>query len=120
MKKNRTPPPEVNLLELIPVLYIKWETAENGLVVLLKPKIRNAFLAQTLLPRMHNPFFKIKLDEIGSSFWHLCDGERNIKEIAAMQKKRFGEAVEPLYDRISLFLQTLQKNNLIGFRPPPH
>jgi hypothetical protein len=119
VKKDVSPPPEVNLLELIPAPDIQWETDERGLVVLLKPKIQNHFLARTLLPKMKNPYYKIKLDKVGSSFWKFCDGKRNIKEIAAMQKNKFGEAVEPLYDRISQFLQILQKHKLITFRPPP-
>ncbi len=119
MKKDASSPSEVNLLELIPAPDIQWEIDERGLVILLKPKIKNNFLARTLLPKIRNPYYKIKLDEIGSSFWKYCDGKRNIKEIAALQKDKFGDAVEPLYDRISQFLQTLQKNKLITFSPPP-
>jgi len=95
---------------------MKWETSEEGQVVLLRPKYRNAFLARLLLPRMKNPYYKIKLDEIGSYFWQNCDGTRTIKEIAELQKQRFGEAADPLYDRISLFLQTLQRTRFIVFK----
>ena len=119
MKKDVSPPPEVNLLELVPAPNIQWETDERGLVVLLKPKIRNLFLARILLPKMRHPHYKIKLDSVGSSFWKYCDGQRSIKEIAVLQKEKFGESIEPLYDRISQFLQTLQKHNLIIFLPPP-
>ena len=114
-RKTQAPPEEVNLLGLVPVRNMKWETSEEGQVVLLRPKYRNAFLARLLLPRMKNPHFKIKLDDIGSYFWQNCDGARTIKEIAELQKQRFGEAVDPLYDRISLFLQTLQRSRFIVF-----
>ena len=107
---------EVNLLDLVPVRTIKWETSEEGHVVLLRPKYRNGFLARILLPRMKNPYFKIKLDEIGSNFWRNCDGSRTVKEIAELQEQRFGEEVNPLYDRISLFLQTLQRSRFIVFQ----
>jgi len=30
-------------------------------------------------------------------------------------KERFGEEVEPLYDRIALFLQSLEKNRFIYY-----
>jgi hypothetical protein len=115
-RKTQAPPEEVNLLGLVPVRNMKWETSEEGQVVLLRPKYRNAFLARLLLPRMKNPHYKIKLDDIGSYFWQNCDGARTIKEIAELQKKRFGEAVDPLYDRISLFLQTLQRSRFIVFK----
>lgn len=113
MKQKNPPPKEVNLLALVPVRNMKWETSEEGEVVLLKPKLKNAFLARLLLPRMKKPFYKIKLDDIGSYFWQNCDGSRTIKEIAELQDQKFGEAVKPLYDRISLFLGSLQRSRFI-------
>ena len=85
-------------------------------MVLLRPKYRNAFLARLLLPRMKNPYYKVKLDEIGSYFWQNCDGSRTIKEIAELQEHRFGEEARPLYERISIFLQTLQRSRFIVFK----
>lgn len=116
MKEKKTPPREVNLLELVPVRNMEWETGRGKRVVLLQPKFRNAFLARHLLPLMRNPHYRVKLDEIGSFFWENCDGIRTIKEIAELQRQKFGEAVEPLYDRMSLFLQTLQRSRFISFK----
>lgn len=93
-----------------------WETDEDGLVTLLKPKFRNKLLIRHLLPRMRNPHFKIKLDDIGSFFWTNCDGRRAVREIGELHKQKFGERVEPLYERISQFLQTLQRNRFITFK----
>ncbi len=116
MKKKAAPPCEVNLLQLIPVRNLAWESDEAGRVVLLKPKIQNAFLARHLLPRMKKPHYKIRLDEIGSAFWRRCDGRQSIQTIAEQQKREFGSAVEPLYERISRFLQTLEKNRFVVFK----
>jgi hypothetical protein len=102
----------MNLLELVPVHNIQWEKIE-GLIVLLKPKFKHPILIKYLLPRMKSPHFKIKLDEIGSYFWENCDGNRTVGELAEIQKKKFGEKIEPLYDRISLFLQNLEKHGFI-------
>ena len=113
MKQKKPPPKEVNLLALVPVRNMKWETSEEGAVVLLKPKYRNAILTRLLLPYMKKPYYKIMLDEIGSYFWQNCDGSRTIKEISELQEQKFGEAVKPLYDRISLFLGTLQRSRFI-------
>ncbi len=111
--KNQT---EINLLNLIPVQITKCEIMEDGLVVLLKPKFFNPFLAKHLLPRMKHPHYKIKLDEIGSFFWSNCDGTKTVQKIAELHKKQFGEKVEPLYDRIAHFLTSLEKNRLITFK----
>lgn len=112
MKKKEAAPTPINLLDLVPVRAIEWQKAE-GFVILLKPKFKNTFLARHLLPRMKSPHFKIKLDEIGSFFWENCDGIKNVKEISEIHHKKFAEKVEPLYDRISLFLQNLEKNGFI-------
>jgi hypothetical protein len=110
-KKEETRPP-INLLELIPVRAVEWKKSEE-LVVLLKPKFKHPFLVKNLLPRLKKPHYKIKLDEIGSYFWENCDGQKNVKDIAELHQRKFGERVEPLYDRISMFLQSLEKNGLI-------
>jgi hypothetical protein len=116
--KKRTPPPnqEVNLLDLVPIRGMRWETDAEGLVTLLKPKFNNKLLVRYLLPLMRKPHFKIKLDDIGSFFWMNCDGRRNIREIGELHTQRFGERVEPLYERISQFLQTLQRNRFITLK----
>jgi len=110
---------ELNLLKLIPVKNMKWKTDSQGNVIILKPKFKNPFLIKHALPKMKRPYYKVKLDEMGSYFWRNCNGERNIKEIARLHKEKFGEKSEPVLDRISLFLQSLDKNNFIKFKQNP-
>jgi len=111
-KKNK----ELNLLELVPIRNIQWKTDDQGKVILLKPKFKNRFLAKHLLPRMKHPYYKVKLDEMGSFFWKNCDGKNNIKEIARLHKEKFGEKADPVLDRISLFVKSLDKNDFITFK----
>jgi len=61
-------------------------------------------------------FFKIYLDEYGSNIFQLIDGKRDMERIGLLVKKRFGEAVEPLYPRISAFLINMESNGLIRFK----
>ncbi len=107
---------KINLLHLIPIQNTKCEINEDGLVVLFKPKFANSLLVKYLLPRMKQPYYRIKLDDIGSFFWLKCDGTRTVKEIAELHKKKFEDKVEPLYDRIAQFLTSLEKNRLILFK----
>jgi len=106
----------INLLELVPVRTISWEKSQEDLVVLLKPKFRHPLLVKNLLPRLKRPHYKIKLDSVGSFVWEQCDGNRSVKELAENMKERFGEDVEPLYDRLTLFLQSLEKNRFIYYK----
>ena len=116
MKKHDLPKKEVNLLALVPIHNIGWEKNEAGLVSLLKPKIQIPFLAKRLLHRMKRPYYKIKLDEIGSHFWEHCDGRNSIAEIAALQEQKFGDKVVPIYERIGKFLQTLEHHKFITLK----
>lgn len=116
MKKQRVEPQAVNLLELVPEQNIKSEKTEGGLYVLLKPKYRHPWFIKHVLPRLKNPHFKIKLDEIGSFIWDHCDGRKTVKEIGRELKEKFGDKVEPLYERLGNFFQNLEKNKFITFR----
>lgn len=107
---------QINLLHLVPVQNTKCEIKEDGLVVLFKPKFAHTLLIKYLLPLMKHPYYKIKLDDIGSFFWLKCDGTRTVKEIAELHKNKFEDRVEPLYDRIAQFLANLEKNRLIIFK----
>ncbi len=116
MKKHKVEPSEVNLLELIPEQNIASEKSENGLYVLLKPKYHHPWMVKHILPRLKSPHYKIKLDDIGSFIWGLCDGRKTVKEISGKMKEKFGDKVEPLYERLSSFFQNLEKNKFITFK----
>lgn len=62
---------------------------------------------------MKNPYFRIKLDEIGSAVWEMCDGEKTVREIGECLHQRFKDKIEPVYDRLAVFLQTLERNRFI-------
>jgi len=110
---------EINLLDLIPEKNIDWNKNEEGLIVLLKPKFKNPFLAKHVLPRLKNPYYRIKLDAVGSFIWELCDGHSTVKELSRRLKDKFKDKVEPLYDRLGLFLQNLEKNHFIYYKNFP-
>ena len=84
-------------------------------MTLLAPRFKNRFLRRWLLPRFKRPFFKVELDDIGSSLWLLCDGERNVKEIARIIREHFDERVEPCYDRMGMFFQQLEGARFITY-----
>ncbi len=107
---------ELNLLELIPAKNIEWKKTEEGLICLLKPKFQIPILKKHILPRLKHPHYTISLDKIGSLFWESCDGVRTVEEIAQRMKNILGNEVEPLYERITLFLQSLEKNKFIRFK----
>ncbi len=58
---------------------------------------------------------KLNLDEFGSFVYKSCDGGKTIGDIAASLREQFGDSIEPLEGRLTLFVQELFKRNLITF-----
>lgn len=107
-------PLPVNLLELKPLRNSQWEAGEQEeLVVLLVPRFSDPFLGRWLMPRLRSPMIRIKLDAVGSFVWSSCDGSMTVLEIAERLKERFGDSVEPLYERIGMFVRRLQRDSLV-------
>ena len=58
---------------------------------------------------------KINLDAFGSFVYRACDGTRTVQEIAGALREQFGAGVEPLDERLALFMRNLVKRGLISF-----
>ena len=110
-----------NLLLFIPEHARAWEiNRETRLVIIKKPKFENKYLKKYLLPRLSRPDFHIKLDEFGSFVWRHIDGHTSVRDIGDKLKETFGESIEPVYERLGLFIQTLYKNECIHYKTTPH
>ena len=59
--------------------------------------------------------YRIKLDEYGSAVWKLCDGKRTVVQIGDELQKKYGKSVEPLYERLAIFIGVLKREGLIVF-----
>jgi hypothetical protein len=106
----------VNLLDLRPRRVVKWETEANGTVVLIIPKFKNRFAVRWFVPMLAKPNVRLKLDAYGSFVWNHCDGRTTVSAIGERMRSEFGSAVEPVYDRIALFLGRLDKEHFLSLR----
>lgn len=103
-----------NLLALIPVMNseLKWRINEEGNVQMVIPRTK-------MLDTIVRKFIKtpetmvIDLDEMGSFIWNQIDGKKSVGEIAIHLKEEFGEMVEPLYERLGIYLNILRNNKWI-------
>lgn len=100
-------------LNLIPVRNIEFEI-ENDLVVLLVPKNPKKY-EKLFFKKWSSTPNKYDLDEIGSFIWMCCDGINDFELIIEMASNKFQEKIEPAYDRIKLFLDTMSKNHFIKY-----
>ncbi len=105
-----------NLYEIIPERRFDFEINDSNLVTILVPKFKNKFLVEHLMPRLKYPFFKIKLDEIGSAVWLEIDGVKTVGEIAIMLEERFGEKIQPIEERLGKFFTLLKMHEFITFK----
>ena len=103
-----------NYLERIPMRKegLRWAQDEDGRVTL---EIDNTGIfnkiAQKLLKKPKVSY--VHLDETGSFVWPLLDGEKNIIELGKLVGERFGEAANPLYERLAKYFQILDSYNFI-------
>ncbi len=106
-----------NFLDLVPLMKQSqdWETKEDGLIQVIIP--RNSILDKIVRIFFKTPeVIRIDLDLLGSSVWRAIDGKRNVKEIAQILKNRFGEDVEPLYERLGTYINILRNNKFITLK----
>lgn len=105
-----------NYLENVPFKAVaKYEIDEKGIVTLeIENKGIANKIAQTFLKRPKVSF--IHLDEQGSFVWTLINGENDIIAIAKEVEKRFGEAANPLYERLAKYFKILESYKFITFK----
>ncbi|NOZ62063.1 MAG: PqqD family protein [Calditrichaeota bacterium] len=106
----------VNLLDLVPKRLLQFQENEDGNVTILKPKYRNKLMQKYVLPRMKKPHFKVNLDEYGSFVWKQIDGEKTVEEIGKQLKENFSEKIDPVYERLSVFIHSLVRYKFIEFK----
>ena len=108
-----------NLLEMRPVRVRKYELNNkkgDGTVTILVPKFGNSKILGVFKKLSKHPEYRIHLDEFGTLVWNFCDGTKQVREIGDILKQKFGEKVEPVYDRLSIFLRHMAKTKFIVFR----
>jgi hypothetical protein len=109
-----------NLLDFVVVREDRpeWRTTEAGLTQIIIPRdgLMDRFVR--LLRRSTPRSFTVDLDEFGSFVWEAIDDRRTVFEIGILLKERFGAKVEPVYERLALFLRILKNNRLIRYVTP--
>jgi len=110
---RKRPGPVRNLLDLAPSRAVQAERTPEGRAVLLRPKFHRGPLARLLQPRLRRPYYRVHLDDIGTFVWDRIDGQTTVEAIADSARREFGDRIEPVYERLQLFLQQLEQGRLI-------
>ncbi len=111
--KNST---DENYLDKIPVrASLDFDTDEKGMITLHvenKGAVNKVFQVLFKKPKISY----IHLEENGSFIWQQIDGERDVYSIGELLKERFGEKAEPLYERLTQYLRTMEMYHFISFK----
>ena len=99
----------------VPDIVWSLEAGEGGAVIL--HIINRGFFhraAQLLFrrPRISH----VKLDALGSLVWTLADGRQSLLQLGEAVRERFGAQAEPLYERLVVFVHTLEDCRLICWK----
>ncbi len=91
---------------------LEWSADDNEIVTL---SIENTgFFNRTAQMLLKKPRISyVHLDETGSFIWRIIDGKKTIFEIGKEMEAHFGEAAQPLYERLSKYFQILDSYGFI-------
>jgi len=90
---------------------LKWECNEDGVVLHLENRGAVKFITQKLFKKPHTSH--IHLDEMGNFIWKRLNGEKTLYEIAQDVYNEFLENSEPLYERLTAYINMLISYNFV-------
>jgi hypothetical protein len=114
-RKKTRPTPDVNLLELVPEQLVDSTRDDEGIITILGPRFKTGFMKKLVGSRLKSPYFKIALDDIGTTVWENIDGTQNIGKISDILKEKFGEKIEPVNNRLAMFFTQLEMSRFIVY-----
>lgn len=96
-----------------PIRLLEWEEDEAGRVMVLRPRLGRSPVGKWISSRLPDPYYRIRLDDIGTMVWKSCDGSASLSEIAEQMRRHFGERVDPAQERLKQFVHKMVRARLI-------
>ena len=108
--------PFQNIYELVPVQKRTFDENDDGTVDVLIPRYGEGRVSRLMKQVLSKEPVRIHLDDVGTSVWRLWDGTHSVLEIAESLHKKFGSRIEPVYDRLEMFLEQMRSSGLITWK----
>jgi phage terminase large subunit-like protein len=121
--KKSSPPPGITRQDAMRVYptrnpNLEWQLDEEGVVTatLKRPKdLRNRVVgAFLMLPEAR----KLKLDEVGTFIWNLCDGEHTVADLVGAMAENYKLSRREVEVSLTEFLRMLAKRGMIVVAVP--
>lgn len=102
-------------LDSIPHKNVDYEYDQDNknYIILMPHKGLNHKIAQKFFNRPE--ITRVKVKGMGNKVWESINGENTIKDIGQILKSEYKDEAEPLYERLCLYLNGLEKNNFIKY-----
>ncbi len=107
----------VDYLDLVPTRLVAFEERpEDGQVVLLVPRYRDALWGRLLQPRLgpRKRFVRVPLEARGSALWRGMDGRARVRDLLPAAAAAAPGDGDDLARRVCLYLQALVDNGFVG------
>lgn len=101
---------------MTPFAIYSHEINSEGKIDVLVPRFSDKVFGKLLQPRLKNKYIKANLDEFGSATWQFINGSNSVTRIGELLTEKFGEKIQPVYDRLTLFLTQLYNAGFISFK----
>jgi hypothetical protein len=114
---RRRPDPleQVNVLDLVPLRAAEFEEKE-GHIVLIRPRPATSGFRGIVDRLLHElSARRIRLDELGSFVWRHIDGQQTAAEIASLMRSEFGDAAEPVEERVGKLVQVMYREDFVKY-----
>ncbi len=86
--------------------------------MLLRPKLGTGRWGRWAARYLGDPYYQIKLDEVGTMVWKASDGTTGLSQIAEQLRHRFGNQIEPAEARLHHFVRQMRRSRLIELSNP--
>lgn len=92
---------------------LEWREDTGGCCIVLRPRLGEGRIGRWVAGHLRDPYYRIRLDAVGSFVWKACDGETSLRVIAEQMRRHFGKEIEPAEHRLGRFVQTMLRSRLI-------
>ncbi|ADL05583.1 PqqD family protein [Lacrimispora saccharolytica] len=88
---------------------LEYEVDKNGIVTMLEKQDHKIQRFFRKLGFKIPEYKRMTMDEYGSCVFLLIDGRKTVREIGKSLEETYGDKVEPLYERLLLFVSHLEQ-----------
>ena len=106
-------PAALDFARVEPRRLLEWRE-QDGRCVLLRPRLGSSRVGRWMAGLWDDPYYQIRLDEVGTLVWKACDGRTSLADIVGRMRDRFGDRVEPADQRLARFMRKMLKGRMIA------